>query len=99
MIDNGERGLESVWTAMHIMKKQADKLQVFYKSDCFEQQMISGELRAGALAPRVLWSKKLNALWEVIMKTKVMDQQFIDFYVPLMGRIFCGKWLLLAFSQ
>lgn len=47
---------------MHIIKNQADKLQVLYKSDCFEQQMISGELGVEALAPRVLWSKKLNAL-------------------------------------
>lgn len=47
---------------MHIIKNQADKLQVLCKSDGFEQQMISGELRVGALAPRVLWSKKLNAL-------------------------------------
>lgn len=84
---------------MHIVKTQADKLQVLYKSDCFEQQMLSGEVWAGALAPRVLWSKKQNALWEVIMKTKVMDQQFIDLYLPLMGRIVCCKWVLLAFSQ
>jgi len=47
---------------MHIIKNQADKLQVLYKSDCFEQQMISREPWVGTLPPRVFWSKELNAL-------------------------------------
>lgn len=77
---------------MYIIKNKAGKLQVLCGSDCFEQQMISEELRVGVLVPRALWSI-------VIMKTKVMDQQFIDLYVPLMGGIVCFEWVLLAFSQ
>lgn len=41
---------------MYIIKNKAGKLQVLCESDCFEQHMISGELRVGVLVPRVLWS-------------------------------------------
>lgn len=41
---------------MYIIENKAGKLQALCGSDCFEQQMISGELRVGVLVPRALWS-------------------------------------------
>lgn len=41
---------------MYIIKNKAGKLQVLCGSDCFEQQMISGERSVGVLVPRALWS-------------------------------------------